>query len=28
LFRLFAGTSRPSDSLPTFMLDFWFMHLL
>jgi hypothetical protein len=28
LFRLFAGTSRPSDSLPPFMLDFWFMHLL
>jgi hypothetical protein len=24
----FAGTSRPSDSLPTFVLDFWFMHLL
>ena len=28
LFRLFAGTSRPSDSLPPFMLDFWFMRLL
>src|SRR5712692_8223788 len=28
LFALFAGTARPSDSPPTFMLDFWFMHLL
>src|SRR4030095_16071729 len=27
LFGPFAGTSRPSDSPPTFMLDFWFMHL-